>query len=158
MLLEFLRHHMLFMCSANSTVFFEWKWPDSILLLFKLFVQFIILSNITKWATFFALQTHRLPRSFFLVCHTNFPFVYVRQMRSIQNLSSFYQHILIPYWAETGIRTLDPLFTKQVLCRWAIPALPLTLIFLCQVKDSNLRRRTPTDLQSVPVDRLGNLA
>ncbi len=32
------------------------------------------------------------------------------------------------------------------------------LIILCQVKDSNLRRRTPTDLQSVPVDRLGNLA
>ena len=29
---------------------------------------------------------------------------------------------------------------------------------LCQVKDSNLRRRTPADLQSAPFGHLGNLA
>ena len=73
--------------------------------------------------------------------------------------------------AHDGIRTHDPNLTKIVrypCATWAFLALPgeshyrMTLYALCApldgwaVEDSNLRRRKPTDLQSVPFGHFGN--
>ena len=40
---------------------------------------------------------------------------------------------------------------------WPLPTFPQVGAPLWQVKDSNLRRHKPTDLQSVPIGRSGNL-
>ena len=79
------------------------------------------------------------------------------------------QHFLTPYLIYTQLkvsrvlthRYLKILLERNVLEKWANgpeTAYCLKQKFKCQVKDSNLRSRMTADLQSAPVDRLGNLA
>ncbi len=46
---------MNFMCATHGAVLLEWECTLAVLLLFKLIVQFVELSNIAKSTTLFAL-------------------------------------------------------------------------------------------------------
>lgn len=119
------------------------RWLVGCLLL-EYFVIFIVLSDITKRLALAALQSCCLSWSFFLfACHSVFPnlraVVYKRSPRFAR----------VSHLGDSNPG--PPVYKTGALTNWAKMA-------VCQVKDSNLRRHKSTDLQSVPVDHLGNLA
>jgi hypothetical protein len=124
------------MFTTDITVLVQWKRTFAISLFFEEFVVFVVFGNVPKCVTHTTFQSNCLSWAFFLFCHKYFLQKSNLQRRSIHQEGRFAYRLF--------------------------PSLPLYIhmpkIFLCQVKDSNLRRRVPADLQSALVGHLSNLA